>query len=703
MLKYPHLFTPLKIGNMIVPNRICHVPTDVSSSHADGSVSERDIHHHSQIAKGGAGLIIVGATSPDGKTGRPTVTGLVADSDTQIPGLARLAESMHKYGAKCVVQLQHPGRQCAVPRYNTMSATDMVVKLPWSAGHEIVYENAEEKGKPVRAMTTEEVVEMVDLFSEAAWRVKQAGFDGVELHAAHGYLISQFMSPYLNKRIDRWGGSFENRMRFPLAIVASIQQKCGKDFPILVRYSVDEWVEGGRECEESVRVAMEFERAGVAALDLSQCIQESPGAGFDPMQYPEGWTDYASIAVKKAVSIPVINSHSLRNPSYCEKLIAEGTTDMVGLSRQMLADPYWAVKAYMGKDEQIRRCISCLTGCWQESMMAKKEIGCAINPACGHMEFDEMQAAETPLNVAIVGGGPAGMEAARVATVRGHKVTLFEKTGELGGAILGCCMAPGKEKMKWYADWIRNQVKELNVDVRLHTCHSVEELKGYDIVLNATGATSYAPECIGKERVVPFEEAIACPKVNCPYHPKDRTMRRIGEKVLVWGDHYAAVDTVTALAAMGKDVTVVTDRKEFGSSVEVIHMYVMRKRFAQGDAEALESKPYKYPVKVLENSTIYSVEEGKVVVMDKNFNRTELAIDDVVTCHTRSNTALFEELCAAGVPVINAGDSKSPRNLHAAVFEGASFGLKLEEKLLMNSNHSVMDNLPIDVFGQLTR
>lgn len=165
---YEHLFTPIRIGNMTVPNRICHVPTDVSSSNADGSVSERDIHYHSEIAKGGAGLIIVGATTPDAKTGRPTVTGLVADDDNFIPGLARLAEGMHKYGAKCIVQLQHPGRQCAIPRYNTMSATDMVVKLPWSAGHEIVYENAEEKGKPVRAISTEEVVEMVDKFSEAA-------------------------------------------------------------------------------------------------------------------------------------------------------------------------------------------------------------------------------------------------------------------------------------------------------------------------------------------------------------------------------------------------------------------------------------------------------------------------------------------------------------------------------------------------------
>lgn len=703
MLKYPHLFTPIRIGNMTIPNRICHVPTDVSSSNADGSVSERDIHHHSQIAKGGVGLIIVGATTPDAKTGRPTVTGLVADDDNFIPGLARLAESMHKYGAKCVVQLQHPGRQCAIPRYNTMSATDMVVRLPWSAGHEIVYENAEEKGKPVRAMTTEEVVDMVDKFSEAAWRVKQAGFDGVELHAAHGYLISQFMSPYLNKRIDRWGGSYENRMRFPLAIISSIQKKCGKEFPILVRYSVDEWVEGGRQCEESVRMAVEFERAGVAALDLSQCIQESPGAGFDPMYYPEGWTVYASQAVKKAVSIPVINSHTFRNPDYCDKLIADGDTDMIGLARQLLCDPYWALKAYLGKPEQIRRCISCLTGCWQESMMAKKEIACAINPACGHMEFDEMKPAETPLKVAVVGGGPAGMEAARIATVRGHRVTLFERTGELGGAILGCCLTPGKEKMKWYADWIRNQIAELDVDVRLRTSPDVEQLKAFDVVLNATGASSYVPDCIGAERVVPFEEAIACPKVNCPFHPKDRRMRKLGERVLVWGDHYAAADTAAALAGMGRDVTVVTDKKEFAATVEVIHMYVLRKRFAQMDAEALHSQPFRHPVKVIESSTVYSVEEGKVVLMDKDFRRTELDIDDVVTCHTRPNTALFDQLRAAGVPVVNAGDSRQPRNLHAAVMEGATFGLRLEETVMMNPNHSVIDALPADVRGQLAR
>ncbi|MEA4852662.1 MAG: FAD-dependent oxidoreductase [Christensenella sp.] len=699
---FKHLFQPIKIGNFEVPNRIVHVPTDISSSNADGSVSDRDIRHHSEIAKGGAGLIIVGATTPDSKTGRPTVTCFVADADNYIPGLTRLAASMHRYGAKCAVQLQHPGRQCAIPRHNTMSTNDMVIKLPWSAGHEIVYENAEEKGKPVRAMATEEVLEMIDKFSEAAWRVKQAGFDAVELHAAHGYLISQFMSPLLNRRIDRFGGSFENRMRFPLAIIDQIHKKCGKDFPVLVRYSVDEWVPGGRGLEESILVAKTLEQAGVAALDLSQCVQESPGAGFDPMYYPEGWTVYASEAIKKEVNIPVINSHSLRNPEYCDKIVEEGKTDMVGLSRQILADPYWPVKAYYGKTKEIRRCISCLTGCWQESMMAKKEIGCAINPACGNEAFDDMKKTDHPANIAIVGGGPAGMEAARIATVRGHKVTLFEKSGELGGAILGCCMTPGKEKMKWYADWIRNQIAELGVTVKLNTAPTIEELKAFDIVLNATGASSYVPQVFGKmENVLPFEKVIACPKVSCPFNPGNRKNVKIGEKVLVWGDHYAAADTAAFLASIGKQVTIVTENREFGSSIEVIHMYVLRKRFAQADAEALDSKPFAFPVKVIENSTLYEIRDGEVVVEDKDFNRTTLPIDTVVSCHTRANTALFDELRAQGIKVLSAGDSVRPRNLNAAVTEGAAFGLNVDGELWMNPNHAVMNELPIDVIGQL--
>jgi 2,4-dienoyl-CoA reductase-like NADH-dependent reductase (Old Yellow Enzyme family)/thioredoxin reductase len=703
-MQFPHLFSPIQLGDVELANRVVHVPTDISSSHADGEVSERDIAHHAEVARGGAGFVIVGATTPDMKTGRPTVTCLVADGDNYVPGLARLAEGMHRYGAKCAVQLQHPGRQCAIPRYNTLGATDRVLKLPWSAGHEIIYENAEEKGKEIRAASVAEILELVDLFSEAAWRVKQAGFDAVELHAAHGYLLSEFMSPLLNMRTDRFGGSLENRMRFPLAVIDSIQKKCGKKYPVLLRYSFDEWCEGGRGLEEGVEIARMLERAGCAAVDLSMGIQESPGAGFDPMQYPQGWATYAAEATKKAIKIPVITSHSLRDPEYCEQIIAEGKTDLVGLSRQMLADPNWPIKAQMGRVRSIRRCISCLGGCWQESLMAKHEIACSINAACGNPAFANMRPSETPVRVGVVGGGPAGMEAARVATERGHLVTLYERAGELGGAMLYCCLVPGKEKMRWYLDWIRDQILDLNVDIRLNHEPSVDELRQFDVVINATGAISYLPDVSGDaDRVIPFEEAMACPKISCECHPGVRKLHKLGEKVIVWGDHYAAVDTISFLADHGKDITVVTENREFAADVEVIHMYVARKRYEQGDAEVLESRPYKFPVKILTETTVREIREGEVVLQDKDFNCRTMANDSIVGCHTRARNEFFHELRAAGIHVVNVGDSVRPRNLYHAVKEGAGIGLQLDEHLLFNPNHAVVNDLPIDVLGQLTR
>ncbi len=703
-MAFPHLFSPLQLGSIELANRIVHVPTDISSSHADGEVSERDIHHHTDIARGGTGFVIVGATTPDMKTGRPTVTCLVADGDNYIPGLARLAEGMHRYGAKCAVQLQHPGRQCAIPRYNTLGATDRVLKLPWSAGHEIIYENAEEKGKEIRAASIAEILELVDLFSEAAWRVKQAGFDAVELHAAHGYLLSEFMSPFLNMRTDRFGGSLENRMRFPLAVIDSIQKKCGRGFPVLLRYSFDEWCEGGRGTEEGIEIARMLERAGCAAVDLSMGIQESPGAGFDPPPYPQGWATYAAEAVKKAVRIPVITSHSLRDPEYCEQILAEGRTDLVGLARQLLADPYWPVKAQYGKVKSIRRCISCLGGCWQESLMAKKEIACSINAACGNPAYAEMRPTGRPVNVAVVGGGPAGMEAARVASERGHRVTLFEKHAELGGAMLYVCLVPGKEKMRWYLDWIRDQILDLGVEIRLNHAPTVDELRGFDVVLNATGAVSFVPAVAGDaSTVVPFEEAMGCPKVACECHPGGRRMRKIGKRVLLWGDGYAATDTAAFLADIGKELTIVTENREFAADCEVIHMYVMRKRFAQGDAEVLQSRPFRHPVTVITSTTVESIEGGTVVLRDRDFKRTTLEVDDVVTCHTRPDAALFAELRAAGVNVVNVGDAVRPRTLYHAVKEGSAFGLAVDEHVLFNPNGAILNELPMDVLGQLTR
>ena len=260
--------------------------------------------------------------------------------------------------------------------------------------------------------------------------------------------------------------------------------------------------------------------------------------------------------------------------------------------------------------------------------------------------------------------------------------------------------------MKWYADWIRYQIEDLNIDVRKNTEPGVDDLRGYDLVVNATGASSYAPQVHGKQgAVIPFEEVMACPKTACEFHPKDgRKPRKLeGPKVVVWGDHYPAVDTVLNLARMGKEVTVVTNNREFAAGVEVIHMYVFRKRFALTDAEALESKPFQHPVTVIENSRIDEIRDGEIDIIDNAFTKTTIPCDHVVTCWVKPNTSFLEKLQAEGLPVVNAGDSVRPRNLHAAVDEGAGIGLSVDEHSFINPNLHVADGLPIDTSEQLKK
>ncbi len=696
---YPHLFTPVRIGNFEVPNRICHVPTDISSANADGSVNSRVINYHEQIAKGGCGLIIVGASTPDRATGRPTVTCISVDEDPLIPGLAELAEAMHRHGATCAVQIQSPGRQAAWPRTGLTSASDSVVELPGSAGHEVIYAEALTQGKSIREMTIEEIYALIEKFAEGAWRVQQAGFDCVELHGAHGYLIAQFMSPFVNHRNDRFGGSFINRQRFVLEIINRIKHKCGSDFPVGVRYSGEEWIEGARQLEESVQVAELLQEHGVAFLDISAGIFEAPGTVMDPMYYPQGWNTYTAEEVKKHVSIPVITSHTLRDPAYCETLLAEERADLVGLSRQMIADPYWANKAYTGRPEEIRKCISCLVGCWQESLMIRRHMRCAVNPAVGDERFVHLKPAETACNVAIVGGGPGGMEAARIATLRGHRVTIFEQSGELGGAILACCTVPGKQKMRWYADWLRQQVNKLGIEVRYHGSPDIEQLRSFDAVILATGGKVARPEVPGIEAplVCTFEDVLRCGRESCEFFPQGKTPPvECSEKVLVWGDHFAAADTAEMLAGQGKQVYVVTEQAEFAQWMEPCHKDVMLKRFAGGNGEGLKSKTFEKPVRVIVNSTVVEVgDDGEVTLMDHRFAKSTLTVNNLVLAAVEPQHDRYEELLEAGMAVVRIGDRKRVRNLRAAVTEGANAGLTFDEGLRLNANRAMISKLPL--------
>jgi len=698
---YPTLFSPIRIGNMTVPNRITMVPTDISSANADGSVNRRVVTYHEEIAKGGCGFIIVGATTPDKLTGRPTVTCVAADEDPLIPGLAHLAEAMHRYGAKCAVQIQHPGRQAAWPRKNLMSASDHLLDVPGSAGHEVIYAESIAQGKSVRAMTVEEIYDLIEKFGEAAWRVQQAGFDSVELHAAHGYLIAQFMSPFVNKRNDRFGGSFMGRMRFTMEIITRIQAKCGKDYPLGIRYSGDEWIEGGRTLDETVRVAKLMEEMGLAYVDISAGIFESPGAVMDPMYYPEGWNTYTAEEVKNNVTIPVITSHSLRNPDYCEKILAEGKTDMVGMCRQLIADPYWADKAKAGKKEDIRRCISCLVGCWQESLMIRRDMRCAINPAIGDERFIHLPPAQKPCTVAIVGGGPAGMEAARICTLRGHKVTLFEKTGELGGAILYCCTVPGKNKIRWYADWLRSRIKKLNVDVKYRTEPKAEDLKGFDVVLLAAGGKVAKPDIPGIDLpfVVTFEDVLRCKNAKCDHYPNDKPDPvECGENVLIWGDHFGAADTAEKLGCAGKNVTIVTENQDFAQWMEPIHRDVMMKRFACGNGEGLKSKTCERPVTIIPGSSILEIKkDGTVVLVSSTFQKSQVKADTVVLAKVEPDDTAYETLLEAGLNVAKIGDVKKVRNIRGAVTDGANAALVIEKGAMLNANNELISNLPTGI------
>ena len=700
--KYPHLFSPIKIGNFEAPNRVCHVPTDISSANADGSVNQRVITYHEEIAKGGCGFIICGASTPDKATGRPTATCLAVDEDPLIPGLAELAEAMHRHGAKNSVQIQHPGRQAAWPRKGLISATDMVADIPASAGHEVVYAQAEAKGKSIRAMSVDEIYDLVEKFAEGAWRVQQAGFDSVELHGAHGYLIAQFMSPYVNKRNDRFGGSFMSRMRFPIEIIHAIQFKCGPDFPIGIRYSGEEWIEGGRVLEESVRAAELFEEHGAAFLDISAGIFEMPGPTMDPMYYPQGWNTYTADEIKKHVKIPVITSHTLRDPDYCEKIVAEGKTDMVGLSRQLIADPYWADKANAGKKEEIRRCISCLVGCWQESLMIKRHLRCAINPAIGDERFIDFGPAESKLKVAVVGGGPAGLEAARIATLRGHEVTVFEKTGEVGGAILYCCTVAGKNKMRWYADWIRRQIKKMGVPVKYESVPKPEDLKDFDAVLVCTGSEVVRPDIRGidSDRVCTFEDVLRCKSKSCEYWPKKGKAEpaEVGDTVLIWGDHFGAADAAEKLGAAGKKVYVVTENSEFASWMEPCHKDVMQKRFNGGQGEGLSGKTFKHPVTIIPDSSVLEIgKDGEVVLVNGKFERSTLKADNVVLANVQANDELYELYRKAGLVVTKLGDAKKVRNLRGAVTDGANIGITINKDLQVNANAEIIASLPTEI------
>ncbi|MBE6908917.1 MAG: FAD-dependent oxidoreductase [Ruminococcaceae bacterium] len=492
---YEKLFQKGKIGNVEIKNRLVMTPMGTNLANLDGTPGPAMIRYYEERAMGGCGLIMPEICRVNETTGAGMLRQLAATKDYHIAGIAELANAVHKHGAKIFIQLHHPGREgvsSLIGGQPCVSASDRMCLV---------------SKQETRPMTLDEIHELVGQFGDAALRCKKAGVDGVELHCAHGYLLQQFLSPYTNKRTDEYGGSFENRLRIVIEVIRDIREKCGKDFVLGCRVSVEEFLDkiGVTEdyihLEDGVKIVKALEAEGIDFVDVSDGLYETGSFSVEPISFPQGWRKPMIKAVKDVVNIPVIAVSAIREPEYAENFLNENIVDFVGFGRQWLADPEWGKKVQEGRVDELNRCISCLR-CF-ESLLALNAQGlpfeCSVNPrTCNEYRYGELQFDKGHHKVVVVGGGPGGMYAADTLAKRGVDVTLIDRQNELGGTVNLAKKPPLKERMNWLAEYLGQDMKRNGVDVRLGQEATVEDIAAMkpDAVVLATGSVSVFPASI---------------------------------------------------------------------------------------------------------------------------------------------------------------------------------------------------------------
>ena len=411
------LFEPIKVGSMEVKNRIVFPPMGTMLANPDGTVSDRLVKYYARRAEGGTGMVTVEVAAVD-PAQFIAATQIRISDDSFLPGLTRLAQGIKDNGGRAVVQLHHPGRQTRA------AVTGVPPVAPSPLPCPLLRDTPKE-------LTTEEIRTLVDYFAQAAHRAQQAGFDAIELHGAHGYLMCQFLSPYSNQRHDEYGGSPEGRARFPLEVIAAVRERVGKDYPIVFRFSADEHVDGGLTLNDTRKLARTLEEAGVDCLSVSAGNYGAMEWTVQPVLFARGCLVDLAAAIKQEVKVPVMTAGRIIDPQQAENILQKGEADLVALGRGLLADPDFSRKTQEGRPGEVKKCITCMS-CQNEVFGSSAGIICLINPEVGH-EGEVEGRADTAKKVLIIGAGPGGLEAARVATGRGHQVTVWEKAPAIGG------------------------------------------------------------------------------------------------------------------------------------------------------------------------------------------------------------------------------------------------------------------------------
>lgn len=546
MSRVNKLFEPFKIGEIELKNRIKLTPLGMGYC-TNMRVTDRMKNFYNERAKGGVGLIGISCT-PVRLEEDAALPG--AYNDKFIPDLKELAELCHDQGAKVYCQLVAPyGWAFGSGPVEWISPSGITLHGRTRPSFRVGLTPA---GPQPRALTVTEIHQMVDSIGEASQRARQAGFDAVEIIASSGYTLSQFLSPLTNQRTDEYGGSLENRMRIFLDIVDSVQKHAGSDYPIMFLLS-PQHTEGGYTMEELKAFASALERAGVQSFctrpgwhdDMVEMLQ---------MTVPQGAWVFIAEELKKVVDVPVSAGARITDPFVAEQVIAEGRADLVYMGRALIADPEWPNKAREGRFDEIRPCIGCMR-CYDQVGTA---VACTVNARVGREGEYIIEPALKPKRVFIIGGGPAGMEAASVAAQRGHQVTLCDKKDRLGGQLLMAAVPPHKEELNKLTEYLGSQVMKNRVDLKLGCDVDVESIEESqpDVVIVATGAVPVTPDIPGVER----SSVVTAFDVLAGY--KD-----VGEKVVVLGGGMVGCETAELLAEKGRDVTIVAMRKRIGDDI----------------------------------------------------------------------------------------------------------------------------------------
>lgn len=643
MEHFTHLFSSYSIRDVEIKNRLVVPSMGTNLGNADGTVSQRLIDYYTARAKGGFGLIVVEGVAVNSTGMCIPHEGHFWD-DANIPGMKRLADAIHANGAKTILQIHHAGRQTHPGNINGQQpiapsriACPVDNTLP-------------------REIPTEEVYRIIEEFGDAALRAKKAGFDGVDIHGAHGYLIAQFMSGHANKRIDEFGGTFEGRMKFPLEIVKNVRQKCGDDFIIGFRLSYDEKIPGGRTLEESLVVSHLLEEAGVDLLDISIMTYASTEYMSANGAMPNGYNQFATEKIRQSVNIPVIAVGRITG-AMGEDMLRTGKADFIAVGRGSLADPELPNKLKEGRLDEISPCISCTQSCLGYILSDKIYASCLVNPVTGHEGEYDFTPVAAPKKVLVVGGGPAGLMAAKTAAQRGHQVVLCEKGDVFGGQFRLAAVPPTKHDIAGAIRYYVTMCKKYGVDLRLNTQVDEILLKELqpDAVVLATGSTpAYPPiEGIHNDKFLSVADVL-----------DGRVLT--GQKILIAGGGMSGVETADFLSEHFRSCTVVEMRSDIALDEEYTPRVFLMKRLADKQVQSIT------------NARITRFYDDGIDYEQEGQSFSARGFDNIILAMGMKSYNPLETLArqhANEVYVI--GDAKQAGPANKATEEGLAVGLKL--------------------------